>query len=143
LEETGERGADAQEHNDPEDRHNESQGQTARKHQCVNEQNVDDDWSEQGEREWDVAINQEQDRRNDLEQKYRDQIMGDKERPDELASRSRWRRAGNEVEEAVQSEDEKDKSKKETSDGSSDFHGSLFDIQYIDINTICVKIIFE
>ncbi len=67
----------------------------------MNEQNVDDDRSEQGKREWDVAINQEQDRRNNLEQKYRDQIMRDKERPDELAGRSgRWR-AGNEVEEAV------------------------------------------
>jgi hypothetical protein len=52
--------------------------------------------------------------------------MGDKERPDELASRSgRWR-AGNEVEEAVQSEDEKDEAKKETGDDSSYFHVSYF-----------------
>jgi hypothetical protein len=69
--------------------------------------------------------------------------MGDKERPDELPGRSGRRRAWNEVEEAVQSKDEKDESKKKTSDNSSDFHVSLFDIQYIDINTICVKIIFE
>jgi len=88
LEEPTERGADAQEHNDPENRHDESQTQTARKHQYVNEQNVDDDRSEQRQGEWDVAIGQEQDRRNDLEQKYRDQIMGDKERSDKLASRS-------------------------------------------------------
>ena len=47
----------------------------------MNEQNVDDDRSEQRQREWDVAIDQEQDRRNDLEQKYRDQIMGDKSAP--------------------------------------------------------------
>jgi DNA repair photolyase len=93
LEETGESGADAQEHNDPQHRHDQSQRQTARKHQYVNEKNVDDDRTEQGQREWDVAIDQEQDRRNDLEQKYRDQIMGDKERPDELASRSGRRRA--------------------------------------------------
>jgi hypothetical protein len=69
--------------------------------------------------------------------------MGDKERPDELASRSGRRRAGNEVEEAVQSKDEKDESKKKTSDDSYYFHVSLFDIQYIDLNTICVNIIFE
>jgi hypothetical protein len=143
LEKTGERGPDAQEHNDPEHHHDESQRQTARKHQYVNEQNVDDDRSEQRQGEWDVAINQEQDRRNDLEQKYRDQIMGDKERPDELTSRSGRRRAGNEVEEAVQSKHEKDESKKKTSDDSYYFHVSLFDIQYIDINTICVKIVFE
>ena len=137
-----ESGADAQEHDDPQPRHDESQRQTARKHQCVNEQNVDDDRSEEGQREGNVAIDQEQDRRNDLEQKYRDQIMGDKERADELASRSGRRRAGNEVEEAVQSEDEKDESEKETGDDSSDFHVNLnlFDTHYIDINTISVNI---
>jgi hypothetical protein len=77
------------------------------------------------QREWNVAIGQEQDRRNNLEQKYRDQIMGDKERPDELASRSGGRRAGNEVEEAIQSEDEKDESEKETGDDNGDFHVSF------------------
>src|SRR3954471_20582529 len=77
LEETDESGADAQEDNDPQHHHDESQRQTARQHQDVNEQDVDDDRSEQGQRERDVAIGQEQDRRNNLEQKYRDQIMGD------------------------------------------------------------------
>src|SRR6267378_3983628 len=122
LQEPIESGTDAQEHNDPQHRHDESQRQTARKHQYVNEQNIDDDRSEQRQREWDVAINQKQDRRNDLEQKDRDQIMGNKERPDELAGRSGGRRAGNEVEEAVQSKDEEDESKKKTSDDSNDFH---------------------
>ena len=89
----------------------------------MNEQNVDDDRSEQGKREWDVAINQEQDRRNDLEQKYWDQIMRDKERPDELAGRSGGRRAGNEVEEAVESEDQEDKAEQKTSDDRSNSHG--------------------
>jgi hypothetical protein len=60
-----------------------------------------------------------------LEQKYRDQIMGDKERPDELAGRSGGRRAGNELEEAVQSKDQKDDTKKKTSYNSSDFHVSF------------------
>src|SRR4029077_6385813 len=61
LEEPGESGADTQKHNDPEHRHDESQRQPARKHQCVNEQNVDDDRSEQRQREWDVSIDQKQD----------------------------------------------------------------------------------
>src|SRR5438046_8574392 len=91
LEKTIEGGADTQEYNDPEHRHDESQRQAARKHQYVNEQNVDNDRSEQGQRERDVAIDQEQDRRNDLEQKYRDQIMGDKEGPNELADRKSTR----------------------------------------------------
>src|SRR6266403_1410054 len=98
------RGANAQEHNDPEHRHDQSQRQTAREHQYVNEQNVDNDRSEQRQRERDVAINQEQNGRDDLEQKYDDEIVGDKERSDELANRSGKRRAGDEVEEAVQSE---------------------------------------
>jgi hypothetical protein len=126
LEKTGESGPDAEEYNDPQHRHDESQSQTARQHQYVNKQNVDDDRSEQREREWDVAIDQEQNRRHDLEQKYRDQIMGDKERPDELTGRSGRRRAGNEVEETIQSKDEKDESKKKTSDDSNNFHVSLF-----------------
>src|SRR5882724_12057331 len=125
LPKTGESGADAEEHDDPQHGHDKSQRQTARKHQYVNEQNVDDDRSEQRQREWDVAVDQEQDGRNDLEQKYRDQIMGDKKRPDKLASRSGGRRAGNEVEEPVQSEDEKDEAKKKTSDDSNNFHVSL------------------
>ena len=122
LPKTGESGADAEEHNDPEHRHDQSQRQTAREHQYVNKQNVDVDRSEQRQRERDVAINQEQDRRNDLEQKYRDQIMRDKERPDELASRPRRRRAGNEVKKAVQSEGKKDEAKKETGDANGDVH---------------------
>src|SRR5947199_137025 len=55
LEETGESRADAQEDNDPQHRHDQSQRQTAWEHQYVNEQNVDDDRSEQGKRERDVA----------------------------------------------------------------------------------------
>jgi hypothetical protein len=60
-----------------------------------------------------------------LEQKYDDQIVGDKERPHELTADSGRRRHGDEVEEAVQSEDEKDEAKKETGDDSSDFHVSI------------------
>src|ERR1700730_19307627 len=68
VQEPTERGADAQEHGDPQHRHDDRQKQTARSHQDVEEQNVDDDRSEQRQREWDVAIDQEQDRRDDLEQ---------------------------------------------------------------------------
>jgi hypothetical protein len=45
LQEPIESGANAQEHNDPEHRHDQSQSQTAREHQYVNEQNVDDNRS--------------------------------------------------------------------------------------------------
>jgi hypothetical protein len=67
--------------------------------------------------------------------------MGNEERPDELTGRSGGRRAGNEVEEAIQSEDEKYESKKEMGDDSNDFHVSLFllELKYIDINIFVVK----
>ena len=62
--------------------------------------------------------------------------MGNKERPYELASRSGRRRAGNEVEEAVQSEDQKDESEKETSDDSNDFHVNFVCLVYIILTSI-------
>jgi hypothetical protein len=62
--------------------------------------------------------------------------MGDKERPDELASRSGRRRAGNEVEEAIQSEDEKDEPEKETSDKRNDFHVSFVCLIYSILTSI-------
>src|SRR5204862_8055123 len=136
LPKTGESGADAEEHNDPEHRHDQSQRQTARGHQYVNKQNVDVDRSEQRQREGDVAINQEQDRRNDLEQKYRDQIMRDKERPDELASRPRRWRAGNEVKEAVQSKREKDEAKKEAGNANNDVHVKFVCLIFIILTSI-------
>jgi hypothetical protein len=126
LQEAIEGRLDIQKYENPQHRHDESQRQTARKHQYVNEQNVDDDRSKQRQREWDVAIDQEQYSRNDLEQKYRDQIMRDKERPDELASRSGRRRAWNEVEEAIESEDQEDEAEKETGDDRSNVHSKSF-----------------
>jgi hypothetical protein len=126
LEEARERGTNAQKHDDPQHGHDKRQGQAAQSHQQVKEQNINDDRSEQGQGEGDVAIDQEQDRGNELEQKYDDQIVGDKERPDELAGGSGWHGRGNEVKEAVQSENEKDEAKKETGDDRSDFHVSIF-----------------
>ncbi len=91
----------------------------------MKEQNVDDDRSEQGEGERDVAIDHEQDRRDELEEKYHNQIMGNKERSHELPGGSGRKRGGQEVEEAVESEGEKDETKKETGDHISDFHVSF------------------
>jgi hypothetical protein len=48
--------------------------------------------------------------------------MGDKERPHKLTGSSGRRRAGNEVEEAIQSKSEKDQAEKETGDDSGCFH---------------------
>src|SRR5207248_11679692 len=69
LQEPINRGANAQEHNDPEHRHDQSQSQTAREHQYVNAQNVDDDRSEKRQRVGHGTTHQEQDRRDDLDKK--------------------------------------------------------------------------
>ena len=53
-----------------------------------------------------------------MEQKHDDKIMGDKERLDELAKRPGKRRAGDEVEEAVQSEEEKDEPRRTRATGA-------------------------
>ena len=102
----------------------------------MKEQNVDDNRSEQRQRERDVAIDQEQDRRNELEQKYDDQIVGDKERPDELASRSgRRRSAGMKWRKPFSPKTRKMKPRRKRAMTAMIFILVLwFDIQYIDIN---------
>jgi hypothetical protein len=92
----------------------------------VKEEDVDDDGTEQGEGERDVAIEQEQDRRNELEEEDGDQIVGDKERPDKLPGDARRHLRREKVEEAVESKDEKDEAEEITSDDRSDFHVSIF-----------------
>jgi hypothetical protein len=62
--------------------------------------------------------------------------MRDKERPDELASRPRRRRAGNEVKKAVQSEGKKDEAKKETGDDNSDVHVKFVCLIFIILTSI-------
>jgi hypothetical protein len=54
--------------------------------------------------------------------------MGNKERPDELAGCSGRRRSGNEVKEAVQSEDEKDEAKKETGNDNGCFRVKIIEL---------------
>ena len=86
----------------------------------MKEQNVNDDGCEEGEGERDVAIDQEQDRRDELEEEYDNQIMGDKKRSHELTGGSGRKRRGQEVKKAVHSEGKKDEAKKETGNANSD-----------------------
>ena len=62
--------------------------------------------------------------------------MGDEERAHELTGSSGRQSCGNEVEEAIQSEDEKDESKKETSDDSNNFHVSFVCLIYSILTSI-------
>jgi hypothetical protein len=62
--------------------------------------------------------------------------MREKERPDELASRPRRRRAGNEVKEAIQSEGKKDETKKEAGDDSGDVHVKFVCLIFIILTSI-------
>jgi hypothetical protein len=71
--------------------------------------------------------------------------MRNEKRANELAGGSRRRSGGNEVEEAVQSESEKDQTEQETGNDNSGFHVKicLIELKYIDINIICVKSISQ
>jgi hypothetical protein len=62
--------------------------------------------------------------------------MRDKKRPDELASRPRRRRAGNEVKKAVESEGKKDEAKKETGDDNGDVHIKFVCLIFIILTSI-------
>jgi len=88
----------------------------------VKEQNVNDNGREQSQGERDVTIDQEQDRGDELEEEYGNQVMGDKKRSHELTGGSGRKRRGQEVKKAVQSEGKKDEAKKETGNANSDFH---------------------
>jgi hypothetical protein len=102
----------------------------------VKEQNVNDNRSEEGQREWNIPVGQEQGSADELKEKYHDQIVRDEERPHKLTGRSGRKRRGEEVEETVQSEDEKDKAKQNTSDDSSDFHVSFDCLIHIILTSI-------
>jgi len=71
--------------------------------------------------------------------------MGDKERPEELASRSRRRRRGNEVEEPFSPKTRKMRPRRKRAMTVINFHISFVCLIYsiFDINTICVKIKLE
>ena len=112
----------------------------------MKEDNVDDDGREQGEGQGNVAVEQEENGRDDLEEKDHDEIVGDKEGPNEIFRRSgRRRRHGKEVEEAVQSEEEKDEAEQKMGDDSNNFHVTLllFGLKHIEINIIYVKLNLE
>jgi len=92
----------------PEQGDDQSHRQTTRRHEGVEEDDVDDDWSEEGKRQRHVASREEQDRRDELEQEDGDEVVRDIERAHELSRQSGRRLHGDEVKEAVESEDEED-----------------------------------
>ena len=139
LPESGERRANAEEHEDPQNRNNERQDQSARFHKSVEQKNVHNDGRQQRQGEWHETVYQEQNGGHQLEQEHNDQKMRDEKGSDELAGRPGGRWHGDEVKEAVESEDQKYESKEETGDDSGNLHGSLLDTKYIDINILAVK----
>jgi hypothetical protein len=122
LEEPAEGGADGQEYDNPEERDEECQTQAGGRHEKVKEEDVDDDWSEESERQWDVAIDQEEDSGHELEEENDNQIVGDKKSPDKLAGNAGGHGRGNEMKETIQPENEKNEAENITSDDRSDFH---------------------
>src|SRR5262249_15561785 len=126
LPESGEGRPNAHECDDPEHGDDDGQKQTARSHEEVKEQNIANDGREDDEGEGDIAIDQEQNGAEQLEGEYNDQIMREEESAHELGGHAGEGRHLEEVEESVQTEDEKDEAKKETGDKSGYFHMVIY-----------------
>ena len=114
---------DAQEHEEPEKADDGGHGESGRGHGDVGEINVDDHSSQNSERERNVAIDEKQDGRSDLEETDGDVVVGDGKSSGEVRhGAGRHGRRGNEVEEHVRSEDKEDDAHQITSDRSCNFH---------------------
>src|SRR5437763_301073 len=77
----GDGGAHSQKTDDRDEGYDHRQGQTAWSHQEVKADNVHEDGREQGEGQGNVAVEQEENGRDDFEDKDPDEIVGDKEAP--------------------------------------------------------------
>lgn len=97
LEEPAEGAADTEEEEDPEQRDDCGEGQPAGRHEEVGEIDIDDDRSQQCEGQRHVAVDKQQNCRNDLEDTHNEHVVGRDERAAELRERPwRQRRCGHE-----------------------------------------------
>src|SRR2546425_5379887 len=136
LEQPREGGAVAQKDHSPKKRHEQGKRKSAGRHEDVEAQDVDEDRPQQGERKRHVLVDEKQNRRNDLDQKDHDQVVGSEKRPKELAGEARGRGHGKEVQEPVQTENQEDEPQQQPGDKGCDFHRRtpFIDAQYLDIN---------
>jgi hypothetical protein len=92
----------------------------------MKQQDINDNRSEQRQREWNVAIEQKENSTDQLDREYRDKEMGNEERAQKLAGNTGWNRHGKEMKKSVESKDQEDEAEKETGDDKSSFHVSVF-----------------
>jgi hypothetical protein len=120
--------ADAQEDKQPEDAHESCNGKTAGSHQEMREVDVDDDRSQQGKREGNVAINKQENPGNDLEERYDMDVVSDGKGTGEVGHRTRGHgRIGEEVKENVGAKEHKDDPQQVAGDRGGNLHGILLE----------------
>lgn len=110
------RGSDTPGRKKPQDRDEQSQGQTGRRHENVDAENVENDCAQDCKRQWNVSICQKKQGGHDLQQEKHNIQPRYDNRAQELPGNPGRRWHGNEVQESVEPECQEDKTKQITRD---------------------------
>ena len=105
LKDSGEGRSDTDQDDAPKEGHEERKSEAGRIHQTVKQQDVHDDGTENGERDRQITIDQEQDAAEELDRENEQQIFRDEHRSEELTGHSAGRSHRNEMKKSIQAED--------------------------------------
>jgi MarR family 2-MHQ and catechol resistance regulon transcriptional repressor len=122
LKDRRERGSDTPSRKKPQDRDEQSQRQTGRRHENVDTENVENDGAQDGKRQRNVPICQKKQGRHDLQQEKHNIQPRYEDRAQELPGNPGRRWQGNEVQKSVEPECQEDKTKQITRDRRNNFH---------------------
>jgi MarR family transcriptional regulator, 2-MHQ and catechol-resistance regulon repressor len=137
------RGSDTPSRKKPQDRDEQSQRQTGRRHENVDAQNIENDGAQDRKRQRNVPICQKKQRGHDLQQEKHNIQARDENRAQELPGNPGRRRQGNEVQKPVEPEGQEDNTKQITRARRNNFHApssSTNKIGFIDIISIDIDI---
>jgi len=143
LKDRRKRGSDAPSRKKPQDRDEQSQRQTGRRHENVDTENVENDGAQDRKRQRNVPICQKKQRGHDLQQEKHDIQARYENRAQELPGNPGRRWQGNEVQKPVEPECQEDNAKQITRDRRNTFHApssSTNKIDLIDISSIDIDI---
>ena len=122
LEQGVERGADREGGEDPQDDDNCCHGEAAGSHEDVHQAYVDDDGGEESERERDIAVDEEENCRNDLKKTHCIDVVGLQHCGGELSQGSGGHGGVEEIEKNVGTGKEEEGGEQIAGDGGSDLH---------------------
>jgi len=147
LKDRRKRGSDAPSRKKPQDRDEQSQRQTGRRHENVDTENVENDGAQDRKRQRNVTICQKKQGGHNLQQEKHNIQPRYENRAQELTGNPGRRWHGNEVQKSVEPEGQEDKTKQITRDCRDSLHApssdqlkfDLIDIMSIDIDTYDVE----